>query len=99
MARFDVYRTKLGELLLDCQTDFLSGIRTRLVAPLLPAEEVEPHRMARLMPAFSFGGRNVVMVTTLLVGLSQRELGERIGSLADEQDAIMAAIDMLLTGI
>lgn len=38
------------------------------------------------------------MITTLLVGIPKAELGKRIGSLAEEQAAIMNAIDMLLSG-
>lgn len=96
MARFDVYRTASGALLLDCQTDFLSSIETRLVAPLLPIHD-QP-RLPRLNPVFDVAGIEVAMMTTLLVGIPKTELGKRIGSLADQQDAIMNAIDMLLTG-
>jgi hypothetical protein len=38
------------------------------------------------------------MMTTLLVGIPKTELGRHIGSLADRQDEIMNAIDMLLSG-
>ena len=98
MARFDVYRTRRGELLLDCQSDLLTGIRTRLVAPLLPAEEIDDRQFSRLMPIFKLNDGEVVMLTTLLVALHNRELGEKVASLADEQDVIMSAINMLLTG-
>ncbi|MEO5494278.1 MAG: CcdB family protein [Sphingomonas sp.] len=97
MARFDVYRTASGAMLLDCQTDFLSGIETRLVAPLMPADQAGP-MLPRLNPVFEIGGTRVAMMTTLLVGIPKTELGKRIGSLADEQTTIMNAIDMLLSG-
>ena len=38
------------------------------------------------------------VVTTLLVGIPKSELGTRVGSLAEQQDTIMNAIDMLLSG-
>lgn len=97
MARFDIFRTASGVLLLDCQTDFLSGIETRLVAPLMPVEHANP-KLPRLNPVFEVGGAPVAMMTTLLVGIPKAELGKRIGSLADEQATIMNAIDMLLSG-
>ncbi|HEX4693828.1 CcdB family protein [Sphingomonas sp.] len=97
MARFDVYRTASGALLLDCQTDFLSGIETRLVAPLMPVDHANP-KLPRLNPVFEVAGARVAMVTTLLVGIPKSELGKKVGSLADEQPTIMNAIDMLLSG-
>lgn len=97
MARFDVYCTAHGALLLDCQTDFLTEIETRLVAPLIPINQASP-TLSRLNPVFEIGGDRVVMITTLLVGIPKAELGKRIGSLAEEQAAIMNAIDMLLSG-
>lgn len=97
MARFDVYRTPNGTLLLDCQTDFLTGIETRLVAPLRPRGQIR-NVVRRLMPVFQIDGTEYVMITTLLVGIPKSEAGKRVGSLAEQQDAIMNAIDMLLSG-
>jgi len=97
VARFDIYQAASGVLLLDCQTDFLLGIETRLVAPLLPVDQSKP-KLPRLNPVFEVNGIRVAMMTTLLVGIPKSELGKRIGSLADEQDAVKDAIDMLLTG-
>ncbi len=97
MARFDVYRTKRGALLLDCQTDFLISIETRLVVPLLPTDGANP-TLPRLTPIFEIDGESVLMMTPLLVGIPKTELGKRIGSLADEQDTVKNAIDMLLSG-
>ncbi len=97
MARSDVYQTSSGALLLDCQSDFLMNIETRLVAPLLPMAQVD-RTMRRLTPVFHIGDLEVVMMTPLLVGVPRRELGKWIASLADEQDAVTSAIDMLLSG-
>jgi toxin CcdB len=97
MARFDVYRAGRGTLLLDCQTDFLSSIETRLVAPLVPADRHKTN-LPRLNPIFEMAGMRVMMVTTLLVGIPKTDLGIRVGSLAEQQDTIMNAIDMLLSG-
>lgn len=97
MARFDVYRTGKATLLLDCQTDFLSSIETRLVAPLVPADSHKSN-LPRLNPIFAVAGIRVIMMTTLLVGIPKAELGTSVGSLAEHQDTIMNAIDMLLSG-
>jgi len=97
MARFDVYRTRSGALLLDCQSDFLTSIETRLVAPLLPIDTYK-RTLPRLHPIFELADMRLIMMTTLLVGIPKTELGHRVGSLADQQDVILNAIDMLLSG-
>ena len=39
MAQFDVYRIKDHGFVLDCQSDLLSGLKSRVVAPLRDAGE------------------------------------------------------------
>jgi toxin CcdB len=97
MARFDVHQGDGGVLLLDCQTDFLEGIKSRLMAPLYPAHRIEL-KVPRLNPVFDVAGSKVVMLTPLLSAVPINEIGRRVGALPEEQDRIMAAIDMLLSG-
>ena len=97
MARFDVFRgTGDLTLLLDCQADVLSHFDTRFVVPLLPAAGAE--KADRLHPIFQIESRRVIMVTHLAAAVRRRVLGEQVTSLADEQAAIMNALDMLITG-
>jgi toxin CcdB len=98
MARFDVYvRQDLGGYLLDCQSDLLTGLNSRLVAPLL-AEADAPRPIARLNPRFALNGRRVIMVTQFAAAVATRDLGDPIASLSGKQDEIVAALDMLITG-
>ncbi|PTS79980.1 plasmid maintenance protein CcdB [Sphingomonas sp. HMWF008] len=98
MARFDVYRHPDGRgYLLDCQTDFLAGLDTRLTVPLFLLEDY-PHPAARLNPVFLVEDVRVVMMTQYTAAIEKRRLGGAVGRLADEQDAIMNALDMLLSG-
>lgn len=98
MARFDVYRQELGGChVLDCQADLLSDLNTRLVVPLLPVDEA-PRPATRLNPIFDVEGDRLVMVTQFAASVSLRELGDVVQSLSAEQDAICAALDMLITG-
>ena len=98
MAKFDVYRLRDRDgLVLDCQADLLDALNTRLVVPLIPVDEAPP-AMARLNPIFTVKGRRVTMVTQFAATVMVRELGERVASLADEQDAISNALDMLVSG-
>jgi toxin CcdB len=98
MARFDVYRSSgTGGYLLDCQADVLSQLGTRLIVPLLPPDEGPPV-IPHLNPAFRIEGERVIMYTQYATAVSRSELGGRVASLADEDAAIMNALDMLLTG-
>lgn len=98
MARYDVYRQKRGGcLVLDCQADLLSDLNTRFVVPLLPMAEA-PRPAVRLNPVFGIEGEQLVMVTQFAATMAVRELGDRLVSLAPEQDAIAAALDMLISG-
>lgn len=95
MARFDVHRGA-GVYLLNCQADFLDYLDTRFVVPLVPATGTP--RADRLNPIFTVGGEAVVMATQLASAVPARELGRRIGSLSDEHDRIISALDMLISG-
>ncbi len=98
MARHDVWRERGGEvLLLDCQSDLLSHLATRFVAPLL--RDDGSVRIPRLQPIFELEGERYYMATHLAANIAARALHERVTSLEHEHDRIMAAFDMLLTGV
>ncbi len=96
MGRLDIYRGPVG-LVLDCQSDLLSALNTRFVAPLLP-EATAPLPARRLNPVFEIEGQRYVMVTQFAAAIPVRELGERVTSLIAEDAAIGNAIDMLVSG-
>ena len=50
------------------------------------------------MPVIRFEGEVFVLMTPQLAGISRRELGPSVGSLAQQRDAIVAAMDFLLMG-
>jgi toxin CcdB len=99
VARFDLYRRPRGAkgCLLDVQSQFLDHLRTRVVVPLLPPEEV-PAPLRDLHPRFVVEGEALLLATQLLGAIPLRELGRPIGNLAAEQDAISRALDLLFTG-
>lgn len=99
MARFDVYRP--GDrpgYLLDCQTDLLSDLGTRFVVPLLLRETMPP-AVSRLNPILNIAGESHVMATQLAASVPSRGLGRRVGSLREEADRIVGALDFLITGV
>ena len=97
MARFDVYRKSGEPLLLDCQTNWLDYVETRLVVPLVPPNAIR-RRIDRLNPIFNIENNEVVMMTPLMAAVPVGALGRRVANLGEQQDAIMNAIDMLLSG-
>lgn len=105
MAQFSVHRNPEGAsrtavpYLLDVQSDLLSGLGTRAVVPLYTAAAMKGRVTRTLTPQFEVEGRQVVMVTPQIAGVALRHLGPVVGSLATERDVIVAALDLLITGI
>ncbi len=105
MAQFDVYRnvnpasrTRIPYLL-DVQSDLLDPLATRVVVPLCKPEVLKGRLAERLNPVFEVEGRKVVMLAPELAGVSRKILGDKIDNLSGERVAIIAALDLLVTGI
>lgn len=84
--------------LLDVQADLLAVLETRVVVPLVRAT-VFGRRASRLHPAFDVAGEQVVMATHLLAAIRRAGLGVRVGSLAEQREDVIAAVDVLLAGV
>lgn len=104
MAQFDAHRNPIRAdsehipLVLDVQNDFLSILPTRIVVPLIRAEQFR-NRIERLHPEFLIVGLPLIMVTTEVGVLPRSALGSPVANLLDRRDAIIGAIDMLITGV
>jgi toxin CcdB len=104
MAQFDVYLNpntdtrKAIPYLLDLQADLLDTLATRVVVPLILAEEMGMPAK-HLNPQFKIKGVAVVMSTAELAGISIRSLGDKVTSLKSKRDEIITALDLLFTGI
>ncbi len=105
MAQFDVYRNASAATraripyLLDVQSDLLDPLATRVVVPLCKPEVLSGKPAERLNPAFEIEGRKVLMLTPELAGVARKLLGDRVAGLAHERRAIIAALDLVFTGI
>jgi toxin CcdB len=95
MPRHDVYASGDGSYWLDCQSDLLSGLNSRFVAPLQPRGEVQSIDQ-RLNPIFVIDGREHVMQTHLAAAVPARLLRDPITSFAEHEYRIGAALDMLI---
>lgn len=89
-----------GEIpyLLDVQANLLADLDTRIVVPLIRAAAFG-RTAARMHPVFTVDGQRVVMGTHLIAAVHRRSLGTVVGSLWDERDTIVAAIDVLWSGV
>ena len=105
MAQFDVYRNPNPATrarvpyLLDVQSDLLDTLATRVVVPLCKPEVLRGKLAERLNPVFEVEGRKMVLLTPELAGVSRKALGEKIANLANRRDSIIAALDLVITGI
>lgn len=104
MRLFDVLRNPNPETaswapyLLVLQNDLLRGLRTSVVAPLV--READFGRPAQaLNPVFEVQGEPLVLSTAELAGVSTVMLGETVASLSGRRTEVIAAIDLLFTGI
>jgi len=104
MAQFDVYLNpnrstrQAIPYLLDVQADLLDSLTTRVVVPLLRAE-IMGLSASKLNPKFTINNTVVVMSSAELAGVSIRSLGEKVASLKAQRNEIIAALDLLFTGI
>lgn len=97
MARYDVYpgSRELG-FLLDCQSDLLDDLTTRVVVPLMPMADFDP--VLRLNPVFTINGAKLIMATQLMFAMPRERLQRPVANLESEHFPIVGALDVLLTG-
>lgn len=103
MAQFDVYTNPNPETnraipyLLDVQADLLNNLTTRVVIPLYSA--VAMSKAAKhLNPQFSIKRTTVVMSTAEMAGVTLDRLGDKVCSLKEHRNEIIAALGFLFTG-
>ena len=99
MAQFDVHELSSGGLVLDCQSDEVSGIvATRFVVPLFEPDLV-PRLMKNLHPVLKLHGGDLLMATHLATAVPVKDLSRPIASMAAERYTITNALDFLITGV
>jgi toxin CcdB len=99
----DVYRNAddaSGQMpfLLDVQADLLSELHTRVVIPLVRSEAFG-RKATHMHPQFAVAGQDVVMATHLIAAVRRQILNDPVGSLRDQRDTVISAIDVLWSGV
>ena len=99
MATYDIYSSTSAraEYLLVLQDEIIDNLSTRVVAPLVPVNDV-PKRMKILNPIISVAGTEYLLMTHLLAAIPSSVLKIKTGSALAQRDEIIAALDFLFTG-
>jgi toxin CcdB len=105
MAQFTVHRnnnpkSKTGiPYLLDVQSNLLAELNTRVVVPLYLRKSLHTKPITRLMPEFTIENKKTVLMTPQLAGVSIKNIGEPVADFSAHRDEIIAALDLLVTGV
>jgi toxin CcdB len=102
MAQFDVHRNVGRQedsipFVVLAQSRLFDGYRRRVVIPLVRKAELGKIANTRLNPTFKIKGVAVVLHPLEIVSVANEHLGEAVGTLAEEGEAILAALDELFT--
>lgn len=85
--------------LLEVQADLLSSLHSRVVVPLYRKAAAPRHPISRLTPLLEFQGQTLMAMVPELAGVARRSLGASLGNLSSARAEIIAALDLLFTGI
>jgi toxin CcdB len=102
MAQFDVFQNpKAGmfPLLLDIQSELLTRLETRVVVPMTTVKKLGAKPITRLNPTVKIDNIEYVLVVQDLASIPLSALSKRITNIAAKRTEIVAAIDLLITGI
>jgi len=102
MPQFDVHRNSGKHkdaipFVVVVQSAQFDTYRRRVVVPLVRASAIGRIRYAGFNPTFKIRGIAVVLHPLEIVSVPVDQLGEIVGSLSDESQLIIAALDELVT--
>jgi len=106
MPQFTVHRNRNAAtrsrypLLLNIQSDLLAELGTRVVVPMTLATAVARRAAMRtLTPVLVVDDKDYLLMTPQLAGIAARDLGPPVADLSGQRPAVLAALDLLFTGI
>jgi toxin CcdB len=102
MAQFDLLRhgkNRRYPFVLDVQADLLRDLATRVVVPLTPVRQLRGKPIGRLNPVVALEGVQYAIAFQELAAVPADALGDVIGNLRNRREELVAALDLLFTGI
>jgi toxin CcdB len=102
MAQFDVHRNPGRHrenipFVVVVQSSLYNDYRRRVVVPFVDKSSIDKVTNPRLNPTFRIKGQSVVLHPLEIVSVANENLGDFVQSLEEEGDAIIAALDEMLT--
>jgi toxin CcdB len=102
MAQFDVHQNSGKHkdsipFVVVVQSARFDAYRRRVVVPLVRSAAIGKIPFAGFNPSFDIRGISVVLHPLEIVSVPVDQLGDVVGSLSDDGDSIVAALDELLT--
>lgn len=102
MAQFDVHRNPGRHAdtipyVVVVQSAQFDDYRRRVVVPLVRASDLGPAPFPDFNPCFRIAGTKVVLHPLEIVSVPVDQLGPSVGSLVDEGQVIIGALDELLS--
>jgi toxin CcdB len=102
MAQFDIHRnpgrhTDTIPFVVAVQSVQFDDYRRRVVVPLVRASNLSPPPFPAFNPTFRIGGTKVILHPLEMVSIPVEQLGPPVGSLADDGQAIIGALDELFS--
>lgn len=105
IRRFDVFENpnprsqKTVPYLLVLQSELLDALPSQVVAPLVRVSALGGRAAARLNPELTVKGETVFMLTQQVGAVAAAALSNRVVNLESRRDDIVAALDLLFSGI
>lgn len=105
MRQFDVFKNPNPRsardvpLLVLVQHSLLEVLDTRLMAPLVPVAAVGKRPITRLNPTLKVKGETFVLLAQQLGTVRTSSLGKAVENLEQQRDVVLAAIDVVLSGV
>ncbi|MDN5781704.1 MAG: CcdB family protein [Luteimonas sp.] len=89
----------LYPLLLNVQSDLIHETGTRVVVPMVPAQGDQAPSISSLAPVMDVNGTPHVLVVPLLAATEIADLGAHEADFSEQRSVILAALDLLISGI
>ncbi|WP_347278422.1 CcdB family protein [Plasticicumulans sp.] len=105
MAQFDVCRNPNAgtatrvPYLLDVQHDLIAVFESRAIVPRVDPALVRETLVQRRLPVFTIIDRRLVRMPQSITGRPARTPGPAVAALAGQRAELLAALDLLFTGI
>jgi toxin CcdB len=99
--QFDLYRLPRRQtiLVVDIQSSLLDDLRTRVVVPLVRRDQAPATLLETLNPRLQIEDRAYVLMPQMMASIPKAELRQPVGTAADYRDAIVRAIDAVMSGL